>query len=72
MLLKSSDGLRFETVGPLIEPSGTDDLLWMKQFVYACDMVMSGDSLRIYFNARDDSNPVRGRECIGFAEAKII
>lgn len=69
MLLKSHDGIKFETVGPLIEPSGTDEIKWMKQFVYACDMVMVGNAIRIYFNARDDSNPLLGRECIGFAEA---
>ncbi len=43
----------------------------MSQFVYASHLVRCGDILRLYFNARNAANPLIGRECIGFAEAKI-
>lgn len=71
MLLTSADGLNFEFAKTLIEPdvSGTNE--WMKQFVYASHLVRYGNTLRLYFNARDTSDMIKGRECIGFAEAEI-
>lgn len=69
LLLSSEDGLRFRFEKTLVEPSG--DGGWMSQFVYASHLVRSGDVLRLYFNGRNVANPLFGRECIGFAEAKI-
>ena len=69
LLLSSEDGLRFRFEKTLVEPS--NDGSWMNQFVYASHLVRCGDVLRLYFNARNVANPLLGRECIGFAEAKI-
>lgn len=69
LLLSSDDGLRFRFEKTLVEPRY--DNSWMGQFVYASHLVRCGDTLRLYFNARNTANPLRGRECIGFAEAKI-
>lgn len=71
ILLTSADGLDFKFVKMLIEPQVVDGSNWMKQFVYASHLVRYGDILRIYFNARNIANPILGRECIGYAEAKI-
>lgn len=71
ILLTSSDGLSFKFEKMLVEPAVVDGKEWMKQFVYASHLVRNGDTLRLYFNARDTANPILGRECIGFAEAKI-
>lgn len=71
ILLTSADGLNFQFAKLLIEPQIVDGSDWMKQFVYASHLVRYGDILRIYFNARDVANPILGRECIGYAEAKI-
>lgn len=71
ILLTSCDGLTFEFARMLIEPCVVDGNDWMKQFVYASHMVKYGNKLRLYFNARDTSDMLRGRECIGFAEAEI-
>lgn len=71
ILLTSADGLNFKFAKMLIEPQVVDGSDWMKQFVYASHLVRYGDILRIYFNARDVANPILGRECIGYAEAKI-
>ena len=71
ILLTSADGLNFKFAKLLIEPQVVDGSDWMKQFVYASHLVRYGDILRIYFNARDVANPILGRECIGYAEAKI-
>ena len=70
-LLTSSDGLSFKFEKMLIEPGVVHGKNWMKQFVYASHLVKHGNVLRLYFNARDVSNPILGRECIGFAEANI-
>lgn len=70
-LMSSADGLDFKFEKMLIEPCVVHGKDWMKQFVYASHLVRCGDTLRLYFNARDTSNPILGRECIGFAEAKI-
>lgn len=71
LLLTSTDGLSFEFEKILVEPAVVDGKNWMKQFVYASHLVKYGDTLRLYFNARDTSNIIFGRECIGFAEAEI-
>ena len=71
ILLTSADGLNFKFAKLLIEPQVVDGSDWMKQFVYASHLVKYGDILRIYFNARDVADPILGRECIGYAEAKI-
>lgn len=71
ILLTSADGKSFEFAKVLIEPSVVDGKDWMKQFVYASHLVKHGNKLRLYFNARDTSDMIRGRECIGFAEAEI-
>ncbi len=69
LLLSSDDGHRFRFEKTLVEPK--NDGGWMSQFVYASHLVRAGDVLRLYFNARNTANPLFGRECIGFAEAKI-
>lgn len=71
ILLTSPDGLHFEFEKVLVDPAVVDGKNWMKQFVYASHLVKCGDTLRLYFNARDTSNIILGRECIGFAEAEI-
>ncbi len=67
MLLKSSDGESFTFVKPLIVPD--KNYKWMAQFVYACCLTYYDGRLRIYFNARNAADVIRGRESIGFAEA---
>lgn len=71
ILLTSADGLNFEFNKMLVEPAVIDGNDWMKQFVYASHLVRYGNTLRLYFNARNVANPVLGRECIGYAEAEI-
>lgn len=74
MLLRSSDGEKFEYVKTLLTPQICPELnadaRWMNQFVYACNLVCFEGQLRLYFNARDTSNPVKGREHIGVMTAK--
>lgn len=70
-LMTSSDGLDFKFEKMLVEPQVVHGKNWMKQFVYASHLVKCGDTLRLYFNARNMANPIFGRECIGFAEAVI-
>ena len=70
-LMSSPDGLDFKFEKILIDPCVVHGKDWMKQFVYASHLVRYGDKLRLYFNARDTSNPILGRECIGFAEASL-
>ncbi len=69
MLLKSDDGENFTFVKPLIEPD--KKYTWMAQFVYACCMTVYDGKIRIYFNARNVANMVKGRESIGFVEAEL-
>lgn len=71
ILLTSQDGLSFKFEKLIMEPAVVDGKDWMKQFVYASHLVRHGNKLRLYFNARDTSDMLRGRECIGFAEAEI-
>lgn len=70
-LLTSPDGLDFTFEKMLIEPAVVHGKDWMKQFVYASHLVKHGNTLRLYFNARNTTNLLKGRECIGFAEAKL-
>lgn len=72
ILLTSQDGLRFEFSKILVEPAMHDSSDWMNQFVYASHLVKHGNTLRLYFNARDTSDMLRGRECIGYAQANLL
>jgi hypothetical protein len=69
MLLTSRDGISLEFAKMLLEPDPA--ITWMAQYVYASHLVKYGDELRLYFNARNRADMLRGRECIGFARAKI-
>lgn len=71
LLMTSPDGLEFKFEKILVKPCVVDGKNWMKQFVYASHLVKTGNTLRLYFNARNMANPILGRECIGFAEATI-
>ena len=71
MLLRSDDGENFEFVKPFLEPQMCGDNEWMAQFVYASHLVFYNGALRLYFNARNVADMLRGRECIGFYEAKL-
>jgi hypothetical protein len=71
-LLRSQDGISFEPVKPLIEPQvAKDNNRWMAQYVYACDLQYTNGKLYLYFNARNASNYLEGRENIGVAIADI-
>lgn len=71
LMLTSSDGLKFEFRKVLVEPGMYKNAGWMKQFVYASHLVRNGNEIRLYFNGRDTSHMIKGRECIGFIKAKI-
>lgn len=71
LMLTSKDGKSFTFEKSLLEPHISYSSDWMKQFVYASHMVEHDGLLRLYFNARDTSNIIKGRECIGFMQAKI-
>lgn len=72
MMLRSDDGVNFEFVKALLEPQETNDRIkgWMKQYVYACNLVKVEDEFRLYFNARNTSSNLTGREHIGVFIAK--
>ncbi len=72
LLMSSADGLDFKFEKVLLEPGVVNGSDWMKQFVYASHLVRYGDKLRLYFNARNTTNLIRGRECIGYAQADIL
>jgi len=63
-VLASDDGLAWEDVcgRAIVAPSGDG---WDRAFIYAFDTVRAGDTLRVYFNARDGWNT--GTERIGLA-----
>ncbi len=63
-VLASDDGLKWREVctGPVILPG----VGWKKALVYAFDTTREGDTIRLYFNARDDWKG--GVERIGLAE----
>jgi hypothetical protein len=71
MLLKSDDGINFEFVKPFLVPQKCGNSNWMAQYVYACCLTYHENKLRLYFNARNVSNNLTGRECIGIYEAEI-
>ncbi len=67
MLLRSNDGKSFEFVKVFLDPTVTEgkNKNWMKQYVYACNLVKCDNGFRLYFNARDYAASLRGREHIG-------
>lgn len=71
MLLRSDDGESFEFVRPFLVPQMCGDNNWMAQYVYACNLTYYKGKLRLYFNARDTSSTLMGRECIGVYEAEV-
>lgn len=71
MLLKSDDGINFQFVKPFLIPQKCAESNWMAQYVYACCLTKYKNKLRLYFNARNISNNLFGRECIGVFEAEI-
>ncbi len=71
MLLKSADGINFQFVKPFLVPQKCAESNWMAQYVYACCLTKYGNKLRLYFNARNVSNNLLGRESIGVFEAEI-
>ena len=71
MLLKSDDGISFDFVREFLVPQMCDDNPWMAQFVYASHLVKQNNKLRLYFNARNTADMLRGRESIGIFEAEI-
>ena len=71
MLLKSNDGINFEFVKPFLVPQTCGNSRWMAQYVYACCLTNYKGKLRLYFNARNVSNNLTGRECIGMYEAEV-
>ena len=70
MLLRSDDGENFEFVKPFLVPQKCGNNNWMAQYVYACCLTKYNGKLRLYFNARNVSNNIAGRECIGIYETK--
>ena len=71
MLLKSDDGENFEFVKPFLVPQKCGNNNWMAQYVYACCLTYYEGKLRLYFNARNVSNNLQGRESIGIYEATL-
>ncbi len=71
VLLKSDDGVNFEYVKDFLVPQECGDNKWMAQYVYACCLSQQGNKLRLYFNARNTSSNLTGRESIGIFEADI-
>lgn len=71
MLLKSDDGVTFDFVKPFLVPQKSYGSNWMAQYVYACCLTYYEGQLRLYFNARNVSDNIRGRESIGIFRADI-
>ena len=73
MLLKSEDGIKFDFVKEFLTPAVTKgkNKNWMKQYVYACNLVKYNGAFRLYFNARNTSDNIRGREHIGILMQKV-
>lgn len=71
IMLISKDGKSFDFEKIILQPQQDNGKAWMNQFVYASHLVKFDNKLRLYFNARDVANPLKGRECIGFCEAEI-
>ena len=72
MLLRSDDGENFEFVKPFLVPQVCGNSNWMAQYVYACCLTYYDNKLRLYFNARNVSNNLLGRESIGVFESEVI
>lgn len=71
VLLSSEDGESFKYEKHFLSPQVCGKSKWMAQYVYACCLTYYDGKLRVYFNARNVSDNIRGRECIGFTEAVI-
>ena len=71
MLLKSDDGINFQFVKPFLIPQKCAESNWMAQYVYACCLTKYENKFRLYFNARNVSNNLLGRESIGVFESEI-
>lgn len=71
MLLRSDDGISFEFIKQFLVPQVHNDSKWMAQYVYACCLTYYDNKLRLYFNARNTSNNITGRESIGVFEATL-
>ena len=71
VLLKSDDGINFEFVKYFLVPQKCGESNWMAQYVYACCLTLYENKFRLYFNARNVSNNLLGRESIGVFEAEI-
>lgn len=71
MLLRSDDGENFEFVKPFLVPQKCGNSNWMAQYVYACCLTYYEGKLRLYFNARNVSDNLRGRESIGVYEGNV-
>lgn len=71
MLLRSEDGLNFRFEKMLLQPQMCGGSDWMNQYVYACCLVKYENWLYFYFNARDVSDMLRGRESIGLMRASL-
>ena len=71
MLLKSDDGENFSYVRHFLVPQKCGKSNWMAQYVYACCLTYYEGKLRLYFNARNVSNNLTGRESIGIFEAEL-
>lgn len=71
IMLSSKDGRKFDFEKVILQPQTDNGKNWMNQFVYASHLVKYKNKLRLYFNARDIANSLKGRECIGFCEAEI-
>lgn len=71
MLLKSDDGVNFDFVRHFLVPQKCGKSNWMAQYVYACCLTYYEGKLRLYFNARNVSNNLTGRESIGIFEAEL-
>lgn len=71
MLLKSDDGESFEFIRHFLVPQKCGKSNWMAQYVYACCLTFYEGKFRLYFNARNVSNNLTGRESIGIYEAEV-
>lgn len=71
IMLSSKDGIQFKFEKMILQPQTVCNSDWMAQFVYASHLVKYENKLRLYFNARNTANMLKGRECIGFCEAQI-
>lgn len=71
MLLKSDDGEKFQYIKQFLAPRMCGTNNWMAQYVYACSLTFYKNKFLLYFNARNTSNNLLGRECIGIYECDL-